>query len=157
MRAPKGNFDISQRRTEAVRAGDGNRVWFPDMIEMLRSQWNESVTFPRLIKLSASLDEMFQQHQPVGPRLLPGSRCPECGRIVKSENFGRHRISVRATILTLGRFGIAAPALTKKIEKEWERYRAQNGLDLYGCPSQAFPQTPADKSNQAGCTHSVTD
>ena len=127
------------------------------MIEMLRSQWNESVTFPRLIELSARLDEMFQQHQPVGPRLAPGSRCLECGRIVKSENFGRHRISVRATILTLGRFGIAAPALTKKIEKEWERYRAQNGLDLYGRLSPAFPQTPADKSNQASCTHSVTE
>lgn len=137
--------------------GDGNRVWFPDMIEMLRSEWNESVTFPRLIELSASLDEMFQQHQRVGPRLPPGSRCPECGRIVKSEDFGRHRISVRATILTLGRFGIAAPALTKKIEKEWGIYRAQNGLDLYGGLSPASPQTPADKSNQAGCTHSVTE
>jgi hypothetical protein len=75
---------------------------------------------------------------------------------VKSENFGRHRISVRATILTLGRFGIAATALTKKIEKEWEKYRAENGLDLYGRPSRAFPQTPADNSDQAGCTHSVT-
>jgi hypothetical protein len=126
------------------------------MIEMLRSQWNESVTFTKLIELSASLDEMFQQHRPVGPRLPPGSRCPKCGRIVKSENFGRHRISVRATILTLGRFGIATPALTKKIEKEWEKYRAQNGLDLYGRPSTGFPQTPAEKSNQAGCTHSVT-
>jgi hypothetical protein len=143
-----------------VPAGDGNRVWFPDMIEMLRSQWNETVTFRRLIELSASLDEMFQQHQPAGPRLPSGSRCPECGRIVKSENFGRHRISVRATILTLGRFGIAAPALTKKIEKEWERYRAQksqNGFDRYGRLSPAFPETLADKSNQAGCTHLVTE
>jgi hypothetical protein len=76
---------------------------------------------------------------------------------VKSENLGRHRISVRATILTLRRFGIAAPALTKKIEKEWERYRTQNGLDLYGRISPAIPETPANKSNQVGCTHSVTE
>jgi len=49
-------------------------------------RWRTAFKFPML----------FQQHQPVGPRLPPGSRCPECSRIVKSENFGRHRISVRA-------------------------------------------------------------
>jgi hypothetical protein len=126
------------------------------MIEMLRSQWNESVTFPRLIELSARLDEMFQQHQPAGPRLPPGSRSPECGRIVKSENFGRHRISVRATILTLGRFG-AAPALTKKIEKEWKNTALRTDSTCTGVFPPAFRQTPADKSNQAGRTHSVTE
>jgi len=102
------------------------------MIEMLRSQWNESMTFPRLIELCASIDEMFQQRRPTGPSLPPGFRCPKCGRIVTSESFGRHRISVRATVLTLGRFGIVSPAVTKKIEKEWAKYRTQNGLNLYG-------------------------
>jgi len=102
------------------------------MIEMLRSQWNESMTFPRLIELCASIDEMFQQRRPTGPSLPPGFGCPKCGRIVTSESFGRHRISVRATVLTLGRFGIVSPAVTKKIEKEWAKYRTQNGLNLYG-------------------------
>src|SRR3989442_1545458 len=105
------------------------------MIELLRSQWNESMTFPRLIELCTSIDELFQQRRPIGPTLPPGSRCPKCGRMVRSESFGRHRISVRAAILTLGRFGIASSALTKKIEKEWAKYRTQNGLDLYGYPA----------------------
>src|SRR6266571_1763068 len=98
------------------------------MIQLLRSQWNESMTFPGLIELCASIDELFQQRRPIGPSLPPGSRCPKCGRIVSSENFVRHRISVRATILALGRFGIASSALTKKIQKEWAEYRTQNGL-----------------------------
>src|SRR2546427_8190064 len=62
----------------------------------------------------------------------PDSRCPECGRIVGSESQQRHGISVRATILSLGRFGIASPEVTKRTEKEWARYRAENRLDLYG-------------------------
>lgn len=146
---------ISQGGLHKLPAGDGNRVWFPEMIEMLRSQWNESMAFQRLIELCAILDGMFQQRRPIGLSLPPGSRCPKCGRIVRSESFGRHRISVRAAILTLGRFGIASPALTKKIEKEWSKYRTQNGLDLYGYPSPALAQTPGDESNRPSCTHSV--
>ena len=135
--------------------GDGNRIWFPEMIEMLRSQWNESMTFPKLVQLCARLDGALQQHRPiVGPSLPPGSRCPQCGRIVKAEGSGRYRISVRAAILALGRFGIASPGLTKKLEKEWAKYRTQNRLDLYGCPAEPG-QTEADEYNPLGCAHSV--
>ena len=92
----------SQGGLDKLPAGDGDRVWFPEMIELLRSQWNESMTFPRLIELCASIDGMFQQRRPTDPSLPPSSRCPKCGRIVTSESFGRRRIRVRATVLTLG-------------------------------------------------------
>jgi hypothetical protein len=115
-----------------VAARDGNRVWFPEMIETLRSQWNVAMPFTHLIELCNVLDGMLQRRRPRGPLLPPGSRCPECGRIVSSESQQRHSISVRATILSLGRFGIASPEVTKRTEKEWASYRAKNGLDLYG-------------------------
>src|SRR2546425_6498880 len=115
-----------------MATGDGNRVWFPETIETLRSQWNEAMPFPVLIELCNILDGMFQRRRPRGPILPPGSRCPECGRIVGSQSQQRHSISVRATILSFGRFGIASPEVTKRTEKEWARYRAENRLDLYG-------------------------
>src|SRR2546427_8342853 len=40
---------------------------------------------------------MFQRRRSRGPTLPPGSRCPECGRIVDSENQQQHSISVRAS------------------------------------------------------------
>jgi hypothetical protein len=40
-----------------MAAGDGNRVWFPEMIEMLRSQWNAAMPFPDLIELCNILDK----------------------------------------------------------------------------------------------------
>ena len=115
-----------------MAAGDGNRVWFPEMIETLRSRWNAEIPFPVLIELCNILDGMFQRRRPRGPILPPGSRCPECGRIVGSESQQRHSISVRATILSLGRFGIASSEVTKRTEREWARYRAEHRLDLYG-------------------------
>src|SRR5213593_4679439 len=75
-----------------MAAGDGNRVWFPEMIETLRSQWNVAMPFPVLIELC----------------------------------------NILATILSLGRFGIASTEVTNRTEKEWARYRAENRLDLYG-------------------------
>jgi hypothetical protein len=50
-----------------MAAGDGNRVWFPEMIEMLRSQWNAGMPFPALIELCNILDKMFQRRRPRGP------------------------------------------------------------------------------------------
>src|SRR5206468_9624123 len=115
-----------------MATGDGNRVWFPEMIETLRSRWNVAMPFPLLIELCNTLDGMFQRRRSRGPTLPPGSRCPECGRIVGSENQQQHSISVRATILSLRRFGIALPEVSKRTEKEWARYRPENRLDIAG-------------------------
>ncbi len=46
-------------------------------------------------------------------------------------------------ILSLGRFGIASPETTKALEKEWSRYRKENGLDLYGKAAEAPAKAPA--------------
>jgi hypothetical protein len=42
------------------------------------------------------------------------------------------RVSVRAMILALGRFGITTRAKIKTLEREWAEYRDQHCLDLYG-------------------------
>src|SRR5207247_8129689 len=144
----------SNRRMNLLAAGDGNRVWFPEMIETLRSRWNAAMPFPVLIELCNIVDGMFQRRRPRGPLLPPGSRCPECGRIVGSESPQRHSISVRATILSLGRFGIAAPEVTRRTEKEWARYRAENRLDLYGRP---ITSTAERVGKDSMCAHATRE
>ena len=52
--------DLRTKEDWTLPSGDGNRIWFPEMIEMLRSQWNESTTFPRLVELCAMLDGALQ-------------------------------------------------------------------------------------------------
>jgi hypothetical protein len=137
-----------------MAAGDDNRVWFPEMIETLRSQWSVAMPFTGLIEWCNVLDGMLQLRHPRGPLLPPGSRCPECGRIVSSESQQRHGISVRATILSLGRFGIASPEVTKRTEKEWARYRAENGLDLYG---RRITSTAERVGTDSMCAHAKAE
>jgi len=142
----------SSGRMNLMAAGDGNRVWFPEMIEMLRLQWNAAMPFPALIELCNTLDELFQRRRrrPRGPILPPGSLCPNCGRIVVSESQQRHSISVRATILSLGRFGIASSEVTKRTEREWARYRAEHRQDLYG---QRISSAAEPGGKDSICTH----
>src|SRR6516225_6679017 len=144
----------SSRRMNLMAAGDGNRVWFPEMIEMLRSQWSAGMPFPVLIELCNTLDEMFQRRQPRGPILPAGSLCPACGRIVGSESQQRHSISVRATILSLGRFGIASPEVTKRTEKEWARYKVEHRLDLYG---HHISSTAKPAAKDSICPHATPE
>jgi hypothetical protein len=73
---------------------------------------------------------------------------------VKAEDSGPYRISVRAAILALGRFGIASPGSTKILEKEWAKYRTQNRLDLYGRPTE-LEQAAENDGYRRDCAHSV--
>jgi hypothetical protein len=57
-------------------------------------------------------------------------------------------------ILAAGEVGIALPAKTKALEREWSRYRDEQGLDLYG-KSLVF-ENLARESNKCRCKPRTT-
>jgi hypothetical protein len=65
------------------------------------------------------------------------------------------RISVRAVILATARFQIVAQAAANRFEKDWAKYRTQNGLDLYG-KVVAAEATPAPFDNPR-CEHGIKE
>jgi hypothetical protein len=110
-------------------AGDSQRVWFPEMLARLEREWGEAMSFAALIELRDSLDTMLHQIRSERHISSPVFTCPKCGL---RGPMAEPRVSVRAMILTLGRFGITTPAKTKTLEREWAKYRDQHGLDFYG-------------------------
>jgi hypothetical protein len=112
-----------------MAAGDAQRVWFPEMIESLRSQWHEGISFDAIIGLRDALDAMLQRIRSEGRIRPPVLRCPRCGHV--GEGADPH-VSVRAMILSLIRFGIAPSEPIYALEKGWAAHRKRNGLDLYG-------------------------
>ena len=110
-------------------AGDSQRVWFPEMVARLEREWGEAMSFAALIGLRDGLDSMLQQIRSERHISPPLFTCPKCGR---RGPMAVPRVSVRAMILALGRFGIATPAKIKTLEREWAKYRDQHHLDLYG-------------------------
>ncbi len=113
-------------------AGDANRTWFPELVDMLQSAWNEAMSMDQLIELTGQLATKLQtlrNERNIKPAMM---WCPKCQT--------RHRaappqVSVRATILALRRFGIADDETVKVLEKRWKKHRDEHQLDLYGAPA----------------------
>jgi hypothetical protein len=112
-----------------VAAGDPQRVWFPEMIERLRAEWHPGMSFESLMELRDVLDSMLGRIRSTCGIRTPVFKCPACGRIGPG---AEPKVSVRAMILSLGRFGIAEPEQAKILERGWANFRKQNQLDLYG-------------------------
>ena len=110
-------------------AGDPQRTWFPEMLGLLRKRWRAGLSFEQLIALAGELDTMLHCSRSERHIRPPVIRCPRCGRIGEA---GEPDVTVRAMILSLGRFGIAPAEHVKGLEKRWAAHRKQHGLDLYG-------------------------
>ena len=111
--------------------GDAHRTWFPEMIETLRREWSPSLSDEALIELRDRLDERLQQIRAERKILPPMFFCPRCQ---KRQRSARPRVSVRALILSFGRFEIGEQVDVQRMAKRWKRTRAGQGLDLFGKP-----------------------
>jgi hypothetical protein len=133
-----------------MAAGDPQRVWFPEMLARLRCEWNSRMSFPALIELRNLMDSMLQQIRSERHIVSPVLRCPMCGATGPS---AEPHVSIRALILALGRFGIASQKDTKRIERDWAKYRVQNRLDLYGQASDTVIEGQLEEDTMVGCAH----
>src|SRR6267142_6236014 len=71
-----------------------------DLIRRLRQSFDTAPILCRkadvVIELCNILDGMFQARRPRGPIWPPGSRCPECGRIVGSAHMRLDAVNFRS-------------------------------------------------------------
>ena len=110
-------------------AGDAQRTWFPEMVAVVRRDWDRSMSMTELINLRDRLDSMLQSIRSERGILPPVMTCPSCGSTGAA---APPRVSVRALILSLARFGIASAEEVRGLEKSWNRYRRHEQLDMYG-------------------------
>jgi hypothetical protein len=87
-------------------SGDAQRSWFPEMIAVLRREWDSSMSFTELIALCDRLDAALQAIRRTRGIVPPMMRCAKCGAYERARP---PRLSVRATVLALSRFEIARP------------------------------------------------
>jgi hypothetical protein len=117
------------------------------MVETLRDEWHPGMPFEAIISLRDDLDTTLQRIRFERNISSPVFRCRHCGHVGPGAT---PRVSVRAMILSLARFGIAPADLIHDLEKRWGAYRKQNDLDLYG------KQTPSPPVENSRCDHPDT-
>src|SRR6266545_1877446 len=127
-----------------MAAGDAHRVWFPEMVEHLRLRWRDGLSMEALRGLRDELDDMLGRIRSTRHISNPIFKCPACGHIGRGAD---PHVSVRATILALARFGVAARESARALEKAWSAYRKTAGVDLSGHAATSDP------ARLTGCTH----
>ena len=114
------------------------------MVEHLRLRWRDDLPMEVLLGLRDELDDMLGRIRSTRHISSPIFKCPECGYIGRGAD---PHVSVRATILALTRFGVAAKEPARTLEKAWSAYRKTAGLDLYGHVATSEP------ARLPGCAH----
>src|SRR3954471_7904683 len=99
------------------------------MVEHLRLRWRDDLPMEALLGLRDDLEDMLARIRATRHSTNPVFKCPACGHIGPGAD---PHVSVRATILALARFGVAARESARALEKIWTTYRKTAGLDLYG-------------------------
>ena len=114
------------------------------MVQHLRLCWRDNLPIKDLLRLRSELDDMLGRIRSTQHIANPVFKCPACGHIGRGAD---PHVSVRATILALARFGVAAREPARALEKAWTAYRKTAGLDLHGRAATSEP------ARLPGCAH----
>jgi hypothetical protein len=114
------------------------------MVQHLHRRWRDDLRIKDLLGLRAELDDMLGRIRSTRHIANPIFRCSACGHIGRGAD---PHVSVRATILALARFGVAAREPARALAKAWTTYRKTAGLDLYGRAATSEP------ARLPGCAH----
>ena len=117
-------------------SGDAHRQWFPEMIDMLSRQWVPDLSWDELAGLAARLDATLQQIRKDRNIIPPMFTCSKCG-VRKRLCFTK--ISVNATILAAGRFGIMSQSEARGMSRRWKKYSKEQDINLYGEKNRTQP------------------
>lgn len=117
-------------------AGDAQRVWFPEMLDQLRSRWSRKMSWPQLAEFCAEMTELRREIRRTRGIVPPRTRCPHCGQVSRSDVKG---VSIRSALYALKNGGVIAEDELKQLDKSWTRHRAAHGLDAYGDVTKPSP------------------
>ena len=105
------------------------------MVEHLRLCWRDDLSMEALLGLRDELDDMLGRIRSTRHISNPVFKCPACGHRGGADPY----VGVRATIVALARFGVAAREPARALEKVWSAYRKTAGLDAYGHAATSEP------------------
>jgi len=110
-------------------AGDPQRVWFPEMIDDLKTNWSSSMKWEELAIFCRRMTEKRIQIRQSRGIKSPKIRCSKCGKVSRSDNIG---ISIRSALFVLKNSGVVSGEEFKTLDKDWKTFKKKNNLNPYG-------------------------
>jgi hypothetical protein len=130
-----------------MASGDADRAWFPEMVETLRREWRESLSWSDVVQLCASFTSQ-RKAICIVRNIRPATMvCRRCDGPMRA---GPSRISVRSLLFALDKNGIVSTEVREGLDRSWRKYQTQHGLDAWGEPKSA--KRSAGEGARAGTT-----
>ena len=109
-------------------AGDAQRVWFPEMIEELKTYWSPTVPWNELADFCARMTEMRKRISQERGLKPPKMRCNGCGGTLRP----LFEVSIRSALFALKKNGVITDTELEDLDKSWARHKRAHGLDAFG-------------------------
>lgn len=99
------------------------------MLEELQQSWSPDVSWDDFVEFCSRMTAVRAEIRQAKGIKPPMMTCPECGE--------RHRaelpdISPRSALFALRKIGVISDEKMKSLDRDWAKYRKQNGQDAYG-------------------------
>ena len=127
-------------------AGDAQRVWFPEILEILIAAWSPSTTWDELADLCGRLTDLRTDLRQSRGIQAPLMKCSKCGSVSRGDIKG---VSVRSALFALRKAGALSDADFQRLDHDWKKHRAVRGLDALGKKNDASSATTT--SDPSGC------
>ena len=120
-------------------SGDAQRVWFPEMLEELKTTWSSSISWDELADFCERMTEMRKRIREERGIQSPKMRCNQCGGnlLPMADASG---ISIRSALFALRNNGVITDDELKDFDKSWMKHKKKNDLDRHG--RKTTPDSP---------------
>ena len=112
-----------------MASGDAQRIWFPEMIEKIKTRWTSSMTWEELTEFCRMITEERKQIRESRGIQPPRSKCTHCGTVSRTDI---HAVSIRSALFVLKNNGVLSEDEFKELDKQWKKYRKEKDLDPNG-------------------------
>jgi len=126
-----------------MAAGDAQRVWFPEMLDELRSTWSRAMTWEELADFCGRMTEKRKEIRRMRDIQPPRRRCSKCKQVSKADISS---VSIRSALFALKNNGIVTDAEFKEPDKSWTSHKTKHDLDPYGRKVET-PRGEADSAD----------
>ncbi len=126
--------------------GDAQRVWFPEMLEVLTAAWSPSTTWDELIELCGRITDLRTELRQSRGIQAPLMKCPKCGSASRSDIKG---VSIRSALFALRKVGAISDSDFQRLDCDWKKHRAARGLDALGKTNDT--SSSATTHDPSGC------
>ncbi|MFZ3253132.1 MAG: hypothetical protein WA133_02475 [Syntrophales bacterium] len=111
-----------------MASGDVQRAWFPEMLADLKQRWlSHEMTWDELVIFCREMTEKRQMIKEAQNINTSWGSCKTCGG-----KLALGPISIRSALFALRKIGVIDDDRLKSLDRDWNRHRKMNGLDVHG-------------------------